>query len=251
MVIPIKSDEEMIKLFDAIVSQIVDARIYYRLLCDLMAARKKDYKPFTQAPTFWYLAFNAVMDAYMVRLCRVYDTHSKALNIVNLLDTIKANPHIFSEDNFKKRLSDNPHVDTLWDSSRIPDTVQLEKDIESVNKKNPVVIKLMIWRHNMVAHIGAGSVLDNNKVLVDNPLTEKEIEKLLEQSMDIYNRYSNMYRAGTWVPNIIGHDDYKTVLKFMNLGLEKWDEDIKKQTEEITRRIKEKAQDSQGESVST
>lgn len=235
MVIQIESDEEMKKLFDALVSQIVDGQIYYRLLCDLIAARKEDYKPFTQAPAFWYLTFNAVRDAYMVRLCRVYDTHSAALNIVNFLDTIKANPQLFSEDYFKKRLSDNPHVDSLWDSDRILDAAQLEKDIESVSTKNPIVHKLIMWRHNMVAHIGAGSVLDNNRVLVDNPLTEIEIEKLLEQSMDIFNRYSNMYRAGTWIPQIIGHDDYKTVLKFMNLGLDK--------CEEITRRIKEKTQD--------
>lgn len=68
---PVKSDEEIKILFDAIAQQIVDAKIYYRLLCDLIKARKEDYKPFAQAETFWILTHNAIQEAYMIRLCRI------------------------------------------------------------------------------------------------------------------------------------------------------------------------------------
>jgi hypothetical protein len=235
---PIKSDEAIKILFDAIAKQIVDAKIYYRLLCDLIKARAYDYKPFVQANTFWFLAFNAIKDAYMLRLCRIYDTESSALSIVHFLEIIRSNQQAFTETNFNARVKNNPHPAPLWHNGRIPNTDQLEKDFQATKKNNPIVNKLVKWRNNMIAHTGTTSVLTKHKILVDNPLSEKEIEHLLDQGMDILNRYSSMFTGATWSPQIVGHDDYKGILRLVNLGLEKTEEDLNKEIKNIERKIR-------------
>ena len=50
--------------------------------------------------------------------------------------------------------------------------------------------------------------------------------------------YSSFYNASTQSPGIIGHDDYEHLLKFIGLGLKKWDEDIEKQYEALGVQIK-------------
>jgi hypothetical protein len=52
----------------------------------------------------------------------------------------------------------------------LPPINELEKDIESVSDKNPRVDKLMIWRGNIVAHIGSKVSLGKNQILVKNSL---------------------------------------------------------------------------------
>jgi len=85
--IKIKTEEELKLLFETLSKEIVDASIYHQLLYGLMESKQKNQQAYNESNTFWYLTFQALNDARMIRLCRVYDTHSKSLNIVNLLDT--------------------------------------------------------------------------------------------------------------------------------------------------------------------
>jgi hypothetical protein len=64
---------------------------------------------------------------------------------------------------------------------------------------------------------------------IPNPLSIEEFEALLGHALRIFNKYSSLYRASTHSSNLIGRDDYKNLLKFAELGLQKWDEDIEKQ----------------------
>ena len=54
-----------------------------------------------------------------------------------------------------------------------------------------------------------------------------EMEQLLEHSLAIFNKYSSFYKASTRSTQllILGQDDYKDLLKFIGLGLKKWDEE--------------------------
>ena len=88
------------------------------------------------------------------------------------------------------------------------------------------------------AHKGTKASLGENKILVDNPLSEQELKTLLDESFSIANRYSSLYQASTWSRKIVGQDDYKSLLKFIKLGLQKWDEDNAKQLEEMKRKHK-------------
>jgi hypothetical protein len=236
MEICLKKGEELTLLFDALANEIIYANSYHRLLCELLESRQNNFKAYNESNTFWHLAFQALNDSRMVRLCRIYDTESKSLNIVNLLDTIKANIHLFSEENFRNRLQKNAFVDSLAKDAHVPQINQLEEDIKSASCQNPIVKKLIIWRNNIIAHTGTKSALKKNQILVENPISKDEIEQLLQQSSDIFNRYSFMYCANTWIWHYIGHDDYKSLVKFINIGLEKWDADIQKQIEQINKK---------------
>jgi hypothetical protein len=229
MEIKIKTSEELNKLLDALAKEIVFAHIYYCLLCDLSKARTTHEREFSNFNTFWTLTLGALRTAYQTHLCRVYDQESASLNLVNLLHTIQSNLHLFSESYFRERLSGNAFVDSLAKTKRMPEKDELESDMELVTCENPIVKKLIVWRNNIVAHRGAKVALGKDQVLSDNPISDVEIKELLEQSLSIFNKYSSFYNASTQSSGIIGHDDYKHLLKFIGLGLKKWDEDIEKQ----------------------
>jgi|ERR1017187_224156 hypothetical protein len=229
MKIDIETGEELNLLLEALKTEIINANSYHRLFYGLLKSRTEHGREFQQANTFWYLTLEALREARLISLCRIYDQNSQSLNLVNLLDTVKANLRFFSEPHFRERLQGNAFVDSLAKRDRIPKTDELECDIESVSAgcNNDSVKKLMIWRGNIAAHHNAGLSLGKNRVLENNPLSEMEIEKLLEHSLSIFNKYSNLYKACTHSTQllILGHDDYKDLLKFINLGLQKWDEE--------------------------
>jgi len=110
---------------------------------------------------------------------------------------------------------------------------QLEKDIQTSSCQDAIVKKLMIWRHKNIAHTDAQLLLTGNKILLDNPLYDEEIKQLLDHSLNIFNKYSLLFCNNSWSSQIVGHYDYNSLLKFINLGLEKWDEDIEKQRAQL------------------
>ncbi|MGD8411303.1 MAG: hypothetical protein PVI49_04610 [Desulfobacterales bacterium] len=192
---------------------------------------KENAKAFSQSNTFWNFIFIALDDARILRLCRIFDQESKSLNLYNLLVIIRANLHYFEEEYFRDRLKENPFVELLAKDDRLPDKEQLEKDIWFASRKNPLVQKLIFWRNNIIAHLGARVSMGQDHILKDKPLGKEEIESLLDESFVIFNRYNYLYSASTYLRKVVGHDDYKSLLKFINLGLQKWDEDIAKQIE--------------------
>ncbi len=241
MKIDIQSDEELNHLLEALVLEIVDAISYHRLFCNLVDSISTHRREFNQSNTFWSLTLDALREARLTRLCRVYDQKSNSLNLVNLLDTIKGNLHLFKEHYFRDRLQDNAFVDSLAQTKRLPSIAQLDEDIEFSSSRNPLVKKLMIWRNNIVAHKGTKVALGKDQILADNPLPQPEMEQLLDRSLEIFNRYSSLYRASVWSRKVIGHDDYKSLLKFLSLGLKKLDEDLEKEREELMRKRAERA----------
>ena len=232
MEIKIETGEDLSRLLKALLAEIVNANSYYRLVCGLVNSRPTHERAFLQSEVFWYLTENALKDACLLNLCRIYDQNSHSLNLVNLLHTIKANLHFFSEADFRKRLFGNAFVDALTPNERIPKMEELERDIETVtaSQENKLVKKLMIWRNNIITHHNAQLPLGKNQILEDNPLIETEIQLLLKHSLNIFNEYSSLYGNYTQLPDlfILGQDDYKSLLGFINLGLKKRDEDTSK-----------------------
>lgn len=234
--IKLRNADELNRLLDVLALEIVDANIYYQLYNDLINSIKDHAREFSQSNTFWFFSFNALFDAVMIRLCRIYDQESTSLNLFNLLETIKANFCFFDKEHFRERVKDNPFVESLAEDNRIPDKCRLEEDISWVKAQNPLIKKLMIHRNNIVAPRGAKVSLGKDEILADNPLTLDEIKLLLDRCFEIFNRYLHLYRASVWSRKVPGHDDYKYILKFIKLGLQKWDEDIEKELQELKRK---------------
>ena len=227
--IKIQSGEELNKLLDALAKDIVDANIFFRLITGLSASIKDYPTEFAQSNTFWSLTMQALKEAYLTRLCRVFEQNCDTLNLYNLLDTIKANLHFFEEPHFRERMKDNAFVNSLAEDARIPALKELLTDIEYASIRNPIVLKLIKWRNNFHAHIGAKVPLGKAGSLKSLRIDKDEINELLDQCFVILNRYMRLYKATSWSRQIIGHDDYLSLLKFLHLGVESYEADIQRE----------------------
>ncbi|MFH0794213.1 MAG: hypothetical protein V2A74_09315 [bacterium] len=230
MGIIIRTAEELNKLIDSLEQELHHADSYHRLICGILAEIKDYEREYNEFPVFWPLVFRALHDGRLIRLCRAYDQQRSSLSLVNLLRAIKGNRVLFREEHFRKRYTDERFVDFLAQIDRIPSDADLETDIQFASEANPVVKKLILWRNNAVAHRGTKATLADMAELGDNPISRSEIDGLLDGGYRILNHYSNLFRASGWSRGIVGDDDYKALLKFIRLGLEKYDENI--QTED-------------------
>jgi hypothetical protein len=226
MEIKIKTGEDFSKLLDVLAYEILEAYNYHQIYCNVMNSMKDHTRAFNQGNTFWTFTIAALHDAVIIRLCRIYDQESSSLSLVNLLETIKSNLHLFTEQYFRDRLKDNEYVDSLADRERVPSEQELEEDIAYSSNSNPLVHKLTIWRNNFIAHRGAKVSLGKAEILENNSLLRTDIENLLDKSFTICNHYSSLYRASTHARQIVGINDYKSLLNLINLGLDKWDKNI-------------------------
>ena len=161
MEINIQSAEHFNSLLDALAGDIIDGELYFKLYKDLNKSIPNYTNEFNQSRTFWSLTRKALIDATLLRLCRVYDTHINSLSLSNLLDTIKANLNLFDIEGFRDRLKDNPFVESLAETARKPDINEINQYIDSVGDQNPLVKKLIIWRHNVIAHKTAANIVNN------------------------------------------------------------------------------------------
>lgn len=209
-----KTAEEFRRLLTALLDDLVDASFHFTLHQNLAKACEEYATELAQSPTFWGLTLSAHMDAVLLRLCRAYDTYeSTALSLRNLLDTIRAHLSIFDEANFRRRLKGNPFVDSLAVKLKPPDQIQLEKDIEVVSNSDPLVHKLVTWRHHYVAHRNSHFTLNPQKFDAQYPLLFAEIGALITRALEVGNRYSLLFDATSHATLMVGRDDYLNVLK--------------------------------------
>lgn len=214
MKLKLKSAEEFRRLLTALLDDLVDARFHFNLHQNLSKAGEEFAMEIAQSPTFWGLTLSAHMDAVLLRLCRAYDTYDHAaLNLGNLLDTVRANLSIFDEPNFRQRLKGNMFVDSLAAELKPPDQAQLQKDIEAVSASDPLVRKLVMWRHNYVAHRNSHFTLNPKKFDAQYPLLFTEIGVLLDRALQIGNRYSLLFDASAHATMMVARDDYLNVLQ--------------------------------------
>lgn len=213
MKLKFKNAEEFRRLLTALLEDLVDARFHFSLHQNLAKAAEEYATELAQSPTFWGLTLSAHMDAVLLRLCRAYDTHEHgALNLRNLLDTIQGHLSIFDEPNFRQRLKGNSFVDSLAAGLQPPDQAQLQKDIELVSDSDPLVHKLVMWRHKYIAHRDSHFALNPKKFDAQYPLLFTEIDVLINRALEIGNRYSLLFDATAHATLMVGRDDYLNVL---------------------------------------
>ena len=221
----IQTDEGLNKLFDALGQEIVYAQIYYKLFRELVESIPEYEHEFQESNTFWTLTLDSLRKAWHTQMCRIFDQTRSSLNLLSFLKIIKANQYLFDEVHFRRRLGDNAPADLVVELFLALREQQLDKDILSVSCKNPLVEKLWRQRNSIVAHLDPMVLLGESRVLEENPLSKTEIEILLDLSLAIINRYSNLYRSSEWSRQIIGHEDYQWLLKLFRLGLQRFHDD--------------------------
>lgn len=230
MAIRIDDDETLGRLLRTLADEVVDAQIYWRLHLDVQVAAATFRREFGQSRAFWSLTQNALQDATVFRLCKIYDQHKDALQLRSLLETIRAERGRFTAEAFRERLKASRYVDHLAKESRVPDEGKLQRDIEYVSEAtNPVVATLVGLRNKYYAHRGSREVVDATDFAVEYPLTKSQVSELLDGARKIVNHYSSLYSANTYSAQIVGHDDYKTIIEALHWDLARRDSDTRRQ----------------------
>ena len=203
----------------------------------------KHIRDIQNSPVFWQFTMKAHIDAAVVYLCRVYDSHKSALHISKFLKTVEENSHLFCESEFRRRHAANPHLDGLAQIPRRINLKELSHDQAFCSKDNLLIKNLRLWRNNFVAHFNFDEAV-NQTVPMDQrqPLLFEHIKMLIDGGHDILNRYSSLLDAKTYSDQFVSpqRSDYSYVLKslrFARIG-RNWNE--RRRWQEVRRKIAKK-----------
>ena len=203
--IRISSAEEFKRLLEALAFDVGSANIHWRLYRDLHAALGEDDRTvWHQSQTFWHLTLNAHTFAALQSLAQAYDQNQNSLHLLSWLRTIEAKRHLFSVDEFKKRLAGNAFVESLAEYARTPDPTQLAADIAACSISDPKVKALVLHRGNITAHRNARTIAVGRPLADEFALSVADLEALLDRAHEIVNRYSNLLAAITYSRQMIG-----------------------------------------------
>jgi hypothetical protein len=214
------SSGELRSAISALATDVVDAVIHWRLSRGILDAMEKWPLVTHQSNTFWSLTFHAHVKVSVLAACRAFDQEKSSLHLLGLLELIQRNLSLFDQPNFRTRLRDNPFVESLAESVRTPDPVQLDQDIALCSTRDDLIRRLMIHRNNAVAHLSRKRSLTRPSPRKDEEITNEEFEALLSRAAEIVNRYSGLFQAAYFSTQIVGHDDYETVFRWIQERLE-------------------------------
>jgi len=215
MAIQVRNSAEFKRLVEALVLELVDANIAFKMHTNLIEAHVQDgTRAMQESWTFWSLTIQGHLDSAIFRLCRIYDQKPRNLGLPGFLNTIKCNRHLFSEAEFAERLQGRDHAQTLIENFEPLNAPQLEADIAYVTRdRNPTVDRLIDIRHNYYSHRNARDVVADVAIAEAYPHMRDEVGELLANGLAIVNRYSLFFDANSYPGQIIGQSDYHYVLR--------------------------------------
>ncbi len=231
MTIDLSKPEELKRLINRIAGDLQEAHGLKRLLSELSGSLDDSDPLFNSFPTYWTLCSLGLRDAYLLRLCRIFDQEKNSLSLRTLLLTIRDNFWMFEQAEFEERLKDNKFVKSLASIARVPTEKAISDDLDFASIKNPTVKRLVQWRNNIGAHLGAKAVLGRANVLEEDPFTAADIEELLEGARNVVNQYSNLFSASTFSMRFVGQDDFQSLLAIIRRGLNQYEREIDEEVE--------------------
>jgi hypothetical protein len=170
----------------ALSDEILNAAIHYQLYKDLNESVRDYSDEMNTTPAFWNLTMNANLTAARSALFRAYDFSVEGVNLSRLLAHIE------------------DHVSV--------DKNEIDADRRLVSRTDPLIERNLWQRNNLFAHKNFGHIVGKlGKVKYD--ITHGELQELIDRAVEILNKYSQRIRRGIWSTQIVGHDDYKNVLR--------------------------------------
>jgi len=214
--LPISEFEPQIK---GLIDQLFFSNLHYQIGTGLRESWREYYQEVVPSHVFWQFTIQAHDTMSVLGLCRVYDNtkfaNKTCLTLRRFISTVEANPDVFQESEFRKRLEKNPHIDSL--AQRLPklDPNQIEADKEFCDS-DAMVKHLRKYRSNMIAHLNYEYAVGKDKDWSkSNPIPYSDIKKLIKQGFEILNRYSGIFVANTHSERLVSKqdEDYLEVLK--------------------------------------
>lgn len=216
--IQISGEIDFEKLLKRLSDDIVTAPAFLRIGKRLGECFQEYRDEVSQAEFFWAMVSAAVLETGWSRLARIYDQERRALSLRTLLVTIEANKHLFDDNSVVKRV--NPSfAQSIVPGSHMPDSKILLADLARVSSGDPLVNKLVKWRHNFGAHISPSQTIHMSFPVGSLP-TPDEALALCDRAFDVFNHYTFLFQGGTHLKMIIGEaGSLECVFKHLRTGL--------------------------------
>ncbi len=180
---------KFVELRNLLMKQAYTGRSHFILWKSLMQALEKDPQSLNCAREFFGLTINAHIDATMLHLSRLIDTHPQSVNIFYFLDYVERN---------RKELFKHTDQSTL--------EMALDSDRKTLQKLSPKIENVKRRRNKLYAHIDQECISNRTEILKTYPVVVGDVEELFEKIGKILNRYSGFFDGSTWVMKILGVD---------------------------------------------
>jgi AbiU2 len=212
---PIAEFEPQIK---GLIDQLFYANLHFQIGTGLRQSWREYYPEIIQAFVFWQYTIQAHDTMAVLALCRVYDNSrvadKQSLTLRRFITTVENNPTVFHATEFRKRLANNPSVNSLSQRLQPPHAAQIAKD--KANCEDQRVKDLCDRRNKLIAHSDYDFTIGKNKDYYNkHPLPYSDIQLLIDRGFDILNRYSGIFIACTHSQRLASQQDqdYLKVLK--------------------------------------
>jgi hypothetical protein len=229
--IRISGDVDLEKLLTGLSHDVVRAPAFLRLYKALEAKFREHQKEVNLSPFFWSLTRDAIKEAGLVRLARIYDQQKSALSLRTLLLTVRDNPKLFKDDAVKKRVNSD-YAKEMRLGSHAPDPEDIKAHLKLVSHDEPLVKKIVEWRNTLGAHISPQRLLKETEGAV-YPLTLDDAFNLCSRAYDVFNHYTSLFHSVSYARMIIGEEgSIDIVFKYLRMGREEY---LRKVDEEFSR----------------
>lgn len=169
-------------------------------------------KELNQAPFFFHCTVVAQIDASLVHIFKLVDTHRDALSIWKLLNFVEQNMTIFSKEAFTSRMAGAGRPESVRAYERI-DAREVAEDRNRLEAHGDTLKRLEKWRHKAYAHMDS-KIKNIGKAY---PIQTDELEKLIVSLHEIVNRYALVYSRESWVSPQEADDDSGLVMQAIRL----------------------------------
>lgn len=206
MILQISNSEQFERLLDSLAADVLDAGYHLQLRNGLLRAGEEYREELAEQRTFWHLTLTAQESAACAHLFRAYDQAQDTLSLLNLIDTIRENAHLFGT-------RTTSHLPTVVNPQAMrPDSAALQQDRHSVSPKDPLVARLVGLRGNFFMHRNARRAAENHGLETRMALSASDLEELWRRGLSIITRYSQLFVHPPWETNLTGQEDYRQLL---------------------------------------
>lgn len=230
------SEAEFQRVFNEVRADINELQLHDKVFAGVIEHLGKYTRIGINFPAFFGAFLAALRTDLVIRLGRVYDpegTGHDSCTLARCLSTLRDNPQFFTESAVTARLTEgyreaNPNYHTFH---RL-DLKRIQEHLDEIVKSRKRLINL---RHKVYAHKDLETVLSGKQ---DELLSSyEEVKKLIQLAHDIWNHYSLIWDASTYMDKTIGEDDYKWLFTYLRRGMKVKSVLDNRQTARVLKRI--------------
>ena len=227
----ISKDAELKRLFERIADDIINAGAYLRLHSTLAERFQSHRHEVDQTPAFWTFTANAVRDAALLCLARIFDQRNGALSLHTLLLTIRDHPEFFADEAVRKRV--NPiYAESMRSGSHTVDDQFIAEHLKLVSADDPLTKRIVLWRNTLGAHRASKVILTGQFPEAGLP-SRDDCFTLLDRAFSIFNHYTSRFHATTTSTKIIGEESHDFVFELLRIGLKAYEDQFERGLENV------------------